>query len=455
MKITVLSGSPKGENSNTLVYLRYIQKHYPKHRWSIHYIGRDAPKIESDEGRFKKIVADVKQADALLWVYPITYFLVPWGMKRFIELVLARGARDAFEGKYASAITTSMHLFDQTSHAYIHGISEDLGMRYVPGYSAQFNEIMEEEPRRQLLLFAADFLRTVEKKDEVEAVYPPVSPRVPAFRPKKTAPAAKTGSHKVLLLTDETEADLNLVRMTDVFLSRLPNRVEIVNINKIRLAPCRNCLVCCYDGVCAINDDMNFIYQNRILPADAIVWAGTIKDRYLSARWKMFFDRFFLNGHRPVLFGKQGGFIVSGPLRQIPNLRTLLTGFAETFGVNNCGFVTDEYKESRQVTGLLSALSDRMIHGLENGIRRPPSFLGVGGHKILRDINFFTRFIFTENYRYYREHGLFDFPHDQRMMRLMGRIIPPLMRIGGFRKKFQAQMNENMIKPLREALKDS
>jgi multimeric flavodoxin WrbA len=454
MKIAVITGSPKGEQSNTFQYFRYISRKLPAHRYSVMHIGIEIGQLEAHEDSFERIIKDIKKADAVIWVYPITYFLVPAGLKRFIELIFEKKAADAFAGKYATAITTSMHLFDHTSHAYIHGISEDLGMRYVPGYSAQFNDIIEEEQRRQLVLFAEAFMKTAAKKLPVEQVYAPVAAKVPSYKPAENGLAKKTGSFKVLFLTDETPADRNLGYMTDVFLRHLPNRVEFVNINDMRLAPCKNCLHCTYDGVCVIDDDMNFLYQNRILPADAIVYAGTINDRYLSSRWKLFFDRFFLNGHRPVLTGKQGGFIISGPLRQIPNLRQLLSCFTETFGLSSRGIVTDEYKDAEQVTGLLVGLSDRIMEGLQHGVCPPPSFLGVGGKKILRDINFFTRFIFTENHRYYTKHGLFDFPHSQRMMRLMGRIIPPLMRIGAFRKKFQAGMNENMLAPLRKAAEE-
>jgi multimeric flavodoxin WrbA len=454
MNIVVFTGSPKAEASNTFQYLRYIQRHLPNHRYSIIHVGVEIGKIEADEDYLKKIIGEVKKADAVLWVYPITYFLVPAGLKRFIELLLANKAADAFANKYATAITTSMHLFDHTSHAYIHGISEDLGMRYVPGYSAQFNDIIEEEERRQLLLFASEFMAAAGKKLSVEQVYSAITSKVPSYRPAENGLVKKTDSFKVLFLTDETPGDRNLGYMTDVFLRHLPNRVEFININDIRLSPCKNCLHCTYNGVCVIDDDMNFLYQNRILPADAIVYAATVHDRYLSSRWKLFFDRFFLNGHRPVLTGKQGGFIISGPLRQIPNLRQLLACFTETFGLNSRGIVTDEYKEADHVTGLLQALSGRIMEGLEHGVRRPPSFLGVGGKKILRDINFFTRFIFTENHRYYTKHGLFDFPHNQRMMRLMGRIIVPLMNIEGFRKNFQAGMNEKMLAPLRKAAEE-
>jgi multimeric flavodoxin WrbA len=448
MKIVVLSGSPKGEASNTFQYFRCIKRHFPAHRYSVFHIGPDLDRLE---GCLDTVIAEVKKADAVIWVYPITYFLVPAVLKRFIELLFERKNADAFAGKYATAITTSMHLFDHTAHAYIHGISEDLGMRYVAGFSAQFNDILDEQQRRQLLLFADEFFTVVGRGLPVETVYRPVTAKAAAYRPAETDLVRKAGSFKILFLTDETPHDRNLGYMTDVFLRHLPNRVEFININDIKLSPCRNCLACTYDGVCVIDDDMNFLYQNRILPADAIVYAGTVHDRYLSARWKLFFDRFFLNGHRPVLTGKQGGFIISGPLREVGNLRQLLTCFSETFGLNSWGFVTDEYKDPGHITGLLHTLSYGIMEGLRQGVRRPPSFLGVGGKKILRDINFFTRFIFTENHRYYAKHGLFDFPHSQRTMRLMGRIIVPLMRIKRFRKRFQAGMNEKMLAPLREA----
>jgi multimeric flavodoxin WrbA len=454
MNICVISGSPKGEASNTFQYFRYIQRQLPAHRYSIVHIGREIGKIETDTNYFGKIVGEIKKADAVIWVYPVTYFLVPAGLKRFIELIFTGKAADAFAGKYATAITTSMHLFDHTSHAYIHGISEDLGMRYVPGYSAQFNDLIEEEERRQLILFAEEFMTTTGGNLPVERVYPPVAAKIAKYRPAMTSLVKKTGGFKILFLTDETPRDKNLGYMTDIFLRHLPNRVEFININDIRLSPCRNCLSCAYDGVCVIDDDMNFLYQKRILPADAIIYAGTVHDRYLSARWKLFFDRFFLNGHRPVLTGKQGGFIISGSLRELGNLRQLLTCFAETFGLNSRGVVTDEYKDPDHITGLLHALADRIMEGLEHGVRRPPSFLGVGGKKILRDINFSTRFIFTENHRYYTRHGLFDFPHSRRTMRLMGRIIVPLMRIEGFRKRFQAGMNEKMLAPLKKAAEE-
>jgi multimeric flavodoxin WrbA len=63
--------------------------------------------------------------------------------------------------------------------------------------------------------------------------------------------------------------------------------------------------------------------------ADVIVFAGAIQDRYLSSRWKMFFDRSFFNNHSPYLVDKQIAFVISGPLGQISNLRQILEEYVE------------------------------------------------------------------------------------------------------------------------------
>jgi len=48
------------------------------------------------------------------------------------------------------------------------------------------------------------------------------------------------------------------------------------------------------------------------VPADIIIMAGSVHDRYLSATWKQFFDRSFFKGHTPGLDGKQIGFVIAG-----------------------------------------------------------------------------------------------------------------------------------------------
>jgi multimeric flavodoxin WrbA len=70
------------------------------------------------------------------------------------------------------------------------------------------------------------------------------------------------------------------------------------------------------------------------MAADILFFAGDIRDRYLSARWKTFFDRSFLRGHAPSLAGKRVGWIIAGPLRQLPYLRQILEAYLEVQAAN-------------------------------------------------------------------------------------------------------------------------
>ena len=83
-------------------------------------------------------------------------------------------------------------------------------------------------------------------------------------------------------------------------------------------------------------------YKSTVMTADVLVYAGQMVDRFLSARWKMFFDRIFFNTHTPVLVGKQIALVVSGPLSQEPNLMEVFRGFFEFQGANLVGAVSDE-----------------------------------------------------------------------------------------------------------------
>ena len=454
LNITVLRGSPKPKNSNTMQYFHFIRNHFGEHHYEIFNVCSNINSLEDDSGLFDDLLNKLEKSDLILWVYPVFYFLVPSPVKRFIELLFKKEAGKILRGKYASAITTSMHLFDHTSHNYIHSISEDLGLKYVEGFSAQFNDLINLNSRRNLLLFAENLFKTAENRVPVAPQYPRIQYNEKRFVPESLTPVSKTKSHRILMLTDEQPGDENLRQMTNVFKNSITNEVEVINLYEIYLKHgCKSCLQCTYDGICVTDDDMNRIYREKIMKADAIVYCGTIRDRYLSWRWKMFFDRFFVNAHRPVLKGKQGGFIISGPLKEIPNLRQLYTSFSETFGLNNLGFYTDEHSDDRSITRSIQFFAQQLVWAIDNQYAKPVSFLGVGGHLLLRDLNFLARFVFVENYKYYKQHKLLDFPQKQLKMRLVGLIIPVLLKMPGFRKKYLRNLNATMTKPLISASK--
>jgi len=150
---------------------------------------------------------------------------------------------------------------------------------------------------------------------------------------------------------------------------------------------CLGCLQCGYDYQCSYGNQDEYVqfYKDQVKNADILILAGTIQDRYLSSRWKMFFDRSFFHTHTPSLIGKQVGFILSGPLRQISNLRQILEAYTEYQQANLVDIITDEEEDSKILDARLQHLAERGILLAEKNYIKPQTFLSVGGMKIFRD----------------------------------------------------------------------
>ena len=159
MKIIVLNGSPKGLTSATMQYVLFLQKKLPQHEFTIVNVCQDIEKLENDEEAFREVIKSVAESDGVLWAFPVYIMLVHGQYKRFIELVFAKGAGSAFEGKHAAVLSTSIHFFDHTAHEYLNGICDDLGMKYAGSYSAEMMDLCDAKERDRFLLFANDYLR--------------------------------------------------------------------------------------------------------------------------------------------------------------------------------------------------------------------------------------------------------------------------------------------------------
>ena len=128
----------------------------------------------------------------------ITFLSAP-STKRFIELIFERKAQDAFAGRYAASLSTSIHFFDQTAHAYIHAVSDDLGMKYLGFYSAEMRDLLMEEERKRFEKFASLLFTAVQEKIPVQRenaplVWPSLS-YVPGRATKNPHNLYKKGCH--------------------------------------------------------------------------------------------------------------------------------------------------------------------------------------------------------------------------------------------------------------------
>ncbi|QUI21045.1 NAD(P)H-dependent oxidoreductase [Vallitalea pronyensis] len=457
MKFIVLNGSPKGEKSITLQYVHYLKKISKEHEFKVVHIANRINKIEKDTEFFNQIMDDIKSSDGVLWAFPVYVFLVSSQYKRFIELVFERNAQKAFENKYTAILTTSIHFYDHTAINYVHGICDDMHMKFVDYYSAYMYDLLKPDKRKKFACFFELFIDTIEKKQETLRKYMPIQQHAFKYEPNLEGKSIDTGDKKIILVADLKEEDSNIKRMVDTFAHTLKDNIEIVNINTLSIkGGCMGCIRCGYNNQCFYEGKDAFIdfFKEELMKADIIIFAGVIQDRYLSARWKMFFDRAFFNTHIPSLKNKQIGFMISGPLQQLPNLQELLHAYVEEQGASLCGLVTDEYNDSREVDKGLYLLASQAIQHCEKKYIRTFTFLGIGGMKIFRDDMWGKlRFPFIADYRYYKKNGLFDFPQKNYKSRLKNGFLCLVSNIPSVRKEIYVnRMKDGIIKPFKQVL---
>jgi|LSQX01.2.fsa_nt_gb hypothetical protein len=199
---------------------------------------------------------------------------------------------------------------------------------------------------------------------------------------------------------------------------------------------------CTYDG----KDDVRSTYEEKLKKADIIVFALTMKDRYFSSRWKSFLDRRFNNTHQPGLPRKQIGYLISGLLSYEQNLRQIILASAEIDQANLVEIITDEFGSPLELDQAISNFSKRLIKSATFKAKQPKTFLGVGAGKIFRDEMWGNlRFIFQADYRYYKKHGMIDFPQSKISTRLTHLIIP-FIRLGPVKKQVQDKAKDMMHK---------
>ena len=453
MEIVVLNGSPKGELGVTLQYLRFAERKFPGHRFRYLHVAQGIHRLERDEGAFAAVMDAVGKADGVVWAFPLYYMLVCSQYKRFIELVFERGGRGAFAGKYAAAVSTSVHFFDHTAHAYIHGICDDLGMAYVGGYSAAMYDLARRRERERWLTFFDSFLDAARRRAPTARVHPPLPEGAPfTYRPSPPAETLNTGGMRVLVVKDGRPPGGNVDAMVAGLVSYLGGGAEIFDLAQIDIkGGCLGCCRCGLDNTCQYLGRDGYIdfYEHKVKQADALVLAGAVHDRYLSARWKAFFDRSFYNTHVPTLTGKRLAYLVSGPLGHLPNLREILSAYAEFEEVNPVGFVTDEAQDGEVIDALLGETARRLVDPRTAAYRPPMTFLGVGGHKIFRDeIYGDLRFVFQADHRYYVKNRLYDFPQGRYRTRMRNLVMMTLLRIPAFRRRFLKEIKKKMVEPL-------
>jgi multimeric flavodoxin WrbA len=456
MKICVLNGSPKGNESVTMQYVRFLELANPGHTFTTENIGQRIAAIEAHEEEFKKVIAAIESADAILFATPVYYMLVPAQFKQFIELLFSHNAGSAFFGKYAASLTTSIHFFDHTANAYLHAIAEDLGMRWTGSFMAKMDDLLEVKHQENLVRFGQDFLDTAQRHPAIRRTYPPIVSNPAEYRSAGVPMPLDCGGKKVLILTDAAPGS-NLEKMTLRLASRFGKSASLVPVDDAEMnGGCLGCCRCAFDNTCVYTDGFSEFWKETVLPADIIILAGTVKDRYLSAAFKQVFDRSFFMGHVPAFPGKQVAFLIEGPVAQCSTLQEIMRAYPSLQGANFAGVVSDEAGIAMAIDEQIDALAARCLRLSDSGYVAPGGFPAVAGHKIFRDdIWGEMRAVFRADHAYYKKHGLYDFPHNDLRQRINTTLFSLFLSFPKVRDVAKKEMKQRMLQPFEKVLADS
>lgn len=440
MKVLVLNGSPKGEYSITFQTVLYLEKKFSEHYFRFLHVGRRIKSLEKD---FSEAAEAIKEADLLLFSYPVYTFIAPSQLHRFMELLKDSGLD--LSRKFVTQVTTSKHFYDVTAHKYIQENCGDLGMKYINGLSADMDDLLTENGRKTAKAFF-EYVSWCVKNDIYETI--PKSSVKPAHI--KVTPSSPTPGKKkkdVVIVTDRP--DRQLQDMIDRFQAVLPYESRVTDISSYPIkGGCLGCFHCASSGKCIYNDGFDDFLRNHIQTADAIVYAFTIKDHSMGSLFKMYDDRQFCNGHRTVTMGMPIGYLISGNYPAEENLRMVIEGRSEVGGNFLAGVACDEIDPD----GEIDKLAARLSYAMEQKLVMPRNFYGVGGMKIFRDLIWLMRGLMKADHRFYKQHGFYDFPQKKKGTAFKMYLVGALMSSPKLKAKMGNKMNEGMIAPYKKAM---
>ena len=441
MKILFINGSPRGRFSVTLQTCLYLAKRFPRHSFEYLNVGAGIQGLERD---MAPAAAAFARAELVIFAYPVYTFLVPSQLHRFFELM--EETQLPVKGKFVTQLSTSKHFFDVTAQRFVEENCRDLGMRVIRGLSADMEDLLTPRGRKE----AEDFLEYAVFCAE-NGVWERETPAPEAEEPVYACalePVKKREGFDTVIIGDLREGDESLRAMIKDFDAVYPYRTRFVNLADFSFqGGCLGCLNCALSGQCVYKDGFDALLQDTVGRADAVIYAFRLRQHSMGSRFKMYDDRQFCNGHRTLAEGKPFGYLCLGDLAQEHNLLTVLEARCSVGHSFFAGAASDP-------EGIRN-LAARTAWALEHGYNPPRSFYGVGGMKIFRDMVWLHRGLMLDDHRFYRSHGLYDFPQKRWPRMLMLRFLGAVLRSRRLRRVVGGRMNEGMLAPYKKVVDEA
>lgn len=432
IKVLVINGSPKGKYSITLQTSLFLQKKNPDVEFAFtDYKTRDKAQIEA--------------ADLLIFSYPVYTFIAPSQLHYFIERLKSWNLD--LSGKFATQITTSKHFYDITAHRFVQENCQDLGLKYIRGLSQDMDDLLTEQGQKDALGFFSFVKWSVANNIcEKPCFFAQKANHIISTIPDE--PAEKAASD-VVIVADLKKDDASLKAMIDRFSQVVKCKTRVVNIREFPFkGGCVSCFNCAVSGKCIYKDGFDTFLRENIQNADAIVIAFSISDHSMGPLFKVYDDRQFCNGHRTVTSGKPFAYLVSGNLDVEENLKTIIEARAEVGGNYLCGVATDQTNPDAEI----DAVAKKLEYAIANRYTQPANFYGVGGMKIFRDLIWLMQGMMKADHKFYKEHGFYDFPQQQRMTMLKMYLVGALISSPKLKSKLGSKMTEGMLAPYQKLL---
>ena len=170
----------------------------------------------------------------------------------------------------------------------------------------------------------------------------------------------------------------------------------------------------------------------------------------MGARFKMYDDRQFCNGHRTVTIGMPVGYLVSGCYSVEKNLQTIIEGRANVGQNILTGVATDEFDPNAEI----DRLADELVYALEHKNVGPQNFLGIGGMKIFRDLIYQMQGMMRADHKFFKAQGQYDFPQKNKGQILFMYLVGAMLGNKKLKAKMGGKMNEGMLMPYKKVLDD-
>ena len=123
---------------------------------------------------------------------------------------------------------------------------------------------------------------------------------------------------------------------------------------------------------------------------------------------KNYDDRQFCNGHRTVTVGMPVAYLISGNYSGEYNLQTLVEARSQ-----------------------------------------------VGGTKIFRDLIYVMQGFMKADHKYYKEHGIYDFPQKQKGTILKMKLAGALLSVPSVQKKMKGKLGNMIVGPYQKVIEEA